>query len=79
MNAGAVELLAKPFRAQDLLDAIQEEIERDREALKLSQEQAGMCAARLAHAARARSHGLGRQGMFDKQIAATLHGRHHRA
>src|SRR3977135_4503091 len=29
MNAGAVEFLTKPFRAQDLLDAIQGAIERD--------------------------------------------------
>ncbi len=31
MKAGAVEFLAKPFRHQDLLDAIQTAIERDRE------------------------------------------------
>jgi FixJ family two-component response regulator len=30
MKAGAVEFLTKPFRAQDLLDAIQQAIERDR-------------------------------------------------
>jgi hypothetical protein len=29
MNAGAVEFLAKPFRDQDLLDAIHQAIERD--------------------------------------------------
>jgi FixJ family two-component response regulator len=39
MKAGAVEFLTKPFRDQDLLDAIQEAIERDRVAL---QRQAGM-------------------------------------
>ncbi len=34
MKAGAVEFLTKPFRDQDLLDAIQQAIERDAEALK---------------------------------------------
>jgi FixJ family two-component response regulator len=32
MKAGAVEFLSKPFRDQDLLDAIQEALERDRKA-----------------------------------------------
>jgi FixJ family two-component response regulator len=34
MKAGAVEFLTKPFRDQDLLDAIQQAIERDRAALQ---------------------------------------------
>jgi FixJ family two-component response regulator len=32
MKAGAVEFLAKPFRDQDLLDAIQQALQRDRKA-----------------------------------------------
>jgi len=32
MKAGAVEFLTKPFRDQDLLDAIQQALERDRRA-----------------------------------------------
>jgi RNA polymerase sigma factor (sigma-70 family) len=32
MKAGAVEFLTKPFRDQDLLDAIQQALERDRQA-----------------------------------------------
>jgi RNA polymerase sigma factor (sigma-70 family) len=32
MKSGAVEFLTKPFRHQDLLDAIQQALERDREA-----------------------------------------------
>ena len=34
MKAGAVEFLIKPFRDQDLLDAIHQAIERDRDALQ---------------------------------------------
>jgi len=39
MKQGAVEFLTKPFRDQDLLDAVQQAIERDRVALKLRTEQ----------------------------------------
>jgi FixJ family two-component response regulator len=39
MKAGAMEFLTKPFRDQDLLDAIAEAIDRDRE---LRKQQAGM-------------------------------------
>jgi FixJ family two-component response regulator len=35
MKAGAVEFLTKPFRDQDLLDAVQQAIEQDVETLKL--------------------------------------------
>jgi FixJ family two-component response regulator len=38
MKAGAVEFLAKPFREQDLLDAVQEGLRRDREQ-RLSRQQ----------------------------------------
>jgi FixJ family two-component response regulator len=38
MKAGATEFLTKPFRDQDLLDAIQEALERDRAARRHSQE-----------------------------------------
>src|ERR1700737_4797329 len=34
MKAGAAEFLTKPFREQDLLDAIEQSIQRDREARK---------------------------------------------
>jgi FixJ family two-component response regulator len=34
LNAGAVKFLPKPFRDQDLLDAIQQALQRDRAALK---------------------------------------------
>lgn len=40
MKAGAVEFLTKPFRDQDLLDAIQQALERDRDARRRRDEQA---------------------------------------
>jgi FixJ family two-component response regulator len=40
MKAGATEFLTKPFRDQDLLDAIQQALERDRAARKHSSETA---------------------------------------
>jgi len=54
MKAGAVEFLTKPFRDQDLLDAIQQAIERDRVALKARVEVDELRAAlRVADASRA--------------------------
>ena len=40
MKAGAVEFLTKPFRDQDLLDAVQQAIERDTVAFKQRSESA---------------------------------------
>jgi FixJ family two-component response regulator len=42
MKAGATEFLTKPFRDQDLLDAIQQALERDRDARQHSSETAGL-------------------------------------
>jgi FixJ family two-component response regulator len=42
MKAGAVNFLSKPFRDQDLLDAVQEALERDRQRRIEEQETAGL-------------------------------------
>ena len=73
MKAGAVEFLTKPFRDQDLLDAIQSAIERDRVAWKERKKLADF---------RARFESLTRRerevmklvvsGMLNKQVAAEL-------
>ena len=73
MKAGAVEFLTKPFRDQDLLDAIQSAIERDRVAWKERKKLADF---------RARFESLTRRerevmklvvsGKLNKQVAAEL-------
>jgi FixJ family two-component response regulator len=42
MKAGAVEFLTKPFRDQDLLDAIQQALERDRSARQVRSDVAAL-------------------------------------
>lgn len=42
IKSGAVEFLTKPFRDQDLLDAVRQAIERDREARQREREVAGL-------------------------------------
>ena len=73
MKAGAVEFLTKPFRDQDLLDAIQQALERDRRARSEHADTAEL---------RSRYHsltpretevfGLVVKGMLNKQIALQL-------
>jgi FixJ family two-component response regulator len=73
MKAGAVEFLTKPFREQDLLDAVQIALERDRE--RRAQDKA-------VHEVRARFQSLTPReqevigfvaaGLMNKQIAAEL-------
>jgi len=57
MKAGAVEFLTKPFRDQELLDAIQQALERDRLARAAGGARSTAQEVALADAARARSDG----------------------
>lgn len=73
MKAGAVEFLTKPFRDQDLLDAIAQAIDRDRE---LRKQQAGIadlrdCFERLTPREREVME-LVVAGLLNKQIAIRL-------
>jgi FixJ family two-component response regulator len=73
MKAGAVEFLTKPFRDQDLLDAIQQALDRDRRARSQQADSAGL---------RNRFHSLTPRetevfelvvkGLLNKQIALQL-------
>jgi FixJ family two-component response regulator len=73
MKAGAVEFLTKPFRDQELLDAIQQAIERDRELLKHRSETATLNALYQTLTPREREvMGLVVRGMLNKQIAGEL-------
>jgi FixJ family two-component response regulator len=73
MKAGAVEFLTKPFRDQDLLDAIHQAIERDRVTLQRRVELAELHARYELVTPRERQvMGLVVEGMLNKQIAARL-------
>jgi FixJ family two-component response regulator len=73
LKSGAVEFLTKPFRDQDLLDAIQQALERDR----IAQEQQGEIhdLQQRYHALTAREREvmtLVVSGMLNKQIASEI-------
>ena len=73
MKAGAVEFLTKPFRDQELLDAIQAAIERDREALLVRAELADLRERYEALSPREREvMALVVAGRLNKQVAAEL-------
>lgn len=73
MKGGAVEFLTKPFRDQDLLDAIQQALERDRIAMKHRAELAELRARHASLTSREREvMGWVVRGMLNKQIAADL-------
>ena len=73
MKAGAVEFLAKPFRDQDLLDAIQQALERDRKARDQRAEIEELRSRFAALTAREREV-MARvvAGLLNKQIGAEL-------
>lgn len=78
MKGGAIEFLTKPFREQDLLDAIQLGLERDRAWIEEEKVAAGLRARfETLNSARARSDGSGR-GRTAQQ-AGRLRSRHQRS
>src|SRR5215469_4207325 len=73
MKAGAVEFLTKPFRDQDLLEAIQTALEQDREHLKQHAALSELCTRYNLLTPREREvMRLVVSGMLNKQIAAQL-------
>jgi FixJ family two-component response regulator len=73
MKSGAVEFLTKPFRDQDLLDAIYQALDRDRVARQQQSEIAGLREHYKSLTTREREvMGLVVSGMLNKQIASEL-------
>src|ERR1700675_2438584 len=73
MKSGAVEFLTKPFRDQDLLDAIHQALDRDRVARQQQSELAELRKGYESLTAREREvMGLVVSGMLNKQIAFDL-------
>ena len=73
MKSGAVEFLTKPFRDQDLLDAIQQALERAEKARQQSREVRKLKQLYESLTARERQvMGLLVSGMLTKQIASKL-------
>jgi FixJ family two-component response regulator len=73
MKAGAVEFLTKPFREQELLDSIQECIERDRAAREERSRMAELRARYDSLSSREREvMALVVRGLLNKQIAGEL-------
>jgi FixJ family two-component response regulator len=73
MKAGAVEFLTKPFRDQDLLDAIQQALERDRIAREQRAEMEELRGRLDSLTPREREvMGLVVAGLLNKQIAGEL-------
>jgi FixJ family two-component response regulator len=73
LKSGAVEFLTKPFRDQDLLDAIQQALQRDRAAREQQDEVHELHGRYLTLTARERAVlGLVVAGMLNKQIGSGL-------
>ena len=70
MKSGAVEFLTKPFRDQDLLDAINQALDRDRVSLQQQSESSALQARYRTLSERERQvMGLVVSGLLNKQIA----------
>ena len=73
MKAGAVEFLTKPFRDQDLLDAVRMGLDRDSERREREQALSGVVAAYETLTSREKEvFSLVTSGLMNKQIAAKL-------
>jgi FixJ family two-component response regulator len=73
LKSGAAEFLTKPFRDQDLLDAIQQALQRDRAAREQQAEVHELHGRYQALTAREREvMGLVVSGMLNKQIASEI-------
>lgn len=73
MKAGAVEFLRKPFREQDLLDAVQQALERDRKAREQRAEFAQLRSRFDSLTPREREvMALVAAGLLNKQVAGEL-------
>ena len=73
LKSGAVEFLTKPFRDQDLLDAIQQALQRDRVARELRAEILDLHERYRALTAREREvMGFVVSGWLNKQVAAEI-------
>jgi FixJ family two-component response regulator len=73
MKGGAVEFLTKPFRDQDIVDAIHEALERDRQRQQNAEEIAGLRKRFDSLTPREREVlPLAVYGMLNKQIAAEI-------
>ena len=73
MKAGAAEFLTKPFRDQDLLDAVQQAVDRDR-AVRVQRAEAEELRARYESLSNREQEvmGLVAAGLLNKQIAGKL-------
>jgi FixJ family two-component response regulator len=73
MKAGAVDFLPKPFRDQDMLDAVTAALERDRQRREAEKRLAGLRAVFETLTAREREvMGFVTSGLMNKQVAGEL-------